>query len=58
MFTHIFHDWHFWQGTQFMCSEENAKRLYAFDNIDACINWLFLNGHKDAARSLNKAKHS
>lgn len=55
--THIFGKWHFWNGTQFMASDEDAKELYAFKDVDTCINWLFLNGHKDAARSLNKAKH-
>jgi hypothetical protein len=54
--THIFHQWHFWTGTQFMASDERTKTLMAFKDANDCINWLFLNGHKDAARSLNAAR--
>lgn len=56
MFTHIHGDWHFWQGTQFMASDEATKTLMAFDNVNECINWLFTHGHKQTARSLNDAK--
>lgn len=56
--THIHGNWHFWTGTQFMASDESTKTLRAFTDIDDCINWLFLNGHKDAARSLNAAKRA
>lgn len=55
-FSHIFEHWHFWTGTQFMASDEWSKQLLAFDDIDACINWLFVSGHRRAARSLNAAK--
>lgn len=55
-FTHICGDWHFWQGTQFMASNEAKKELHAFATIDECITWLFVNRHYMVARSLNAAK--
>lgn len=55
MFTHIAGDWHFWTGTQFMASDESTKTLLAFPDVNDCVNWLYLNGHKDTARSLNAA---
>lgn len=49
-----FGDWHAWEGVaQIMLSDESVKKLRAFDSTDDCINWLYLNGHKDAARALN-----
>lgn len=55
MFTHIHGDWHFWTGSQFMASDERTKTLLAFSGLDECVNWLWFNGHKEAARSLNAA---
>lgn len=54
MFKAIIGNWHFWIGSEFMASDENIKKLLAFKDIDECINWLFLNGHKSVARELNK----
>lgn len=46
--------WHAWQGTaKVMLSDESVKQLREFDTVDDCINWLFSNDHKDAARALN-----
>jgi len=54
-FTHG--QWHAWQGSAgVMLSDESTKQLRQFPDIGACINWLFLNGDKDTARALNKAK--
>jgi hypothetical protein len=54
-FTHS--DWHGWQSNgQFLLSDESAKRLRYFADIDTAITWLFLEGHKEAARALNTAK--
>ncbi len=50
----IFGKWHAWQGAAaVMLSNENAKNLYEFASADACINWLYVNGERDAARALN-----
>lgn len=50
-----FNNWHAWQGTaQILLSDESTKTLREFKDADHCINWLCLNGHKDAARALNK----
>lgn len=50
-----FNHWHAWQGTiQILLSDESTKTLREFKDADQCINWLFLNGHKDVARALNK----
>ena len=54
MFRAIIGEWHFWIGSEFMVSDERTKTLRAFENLDACVNWLFLNGHKAVARELNK----
>lgn len=53
---HTFKTWHFWQGTSFLASEETRKRLLSFRSIDDCINYLFLSGEKEVARSLQRAK--
>lgn len=47
--------WQAWQGTaHVILSDSNGSyELQYFDNADNCVNWLFLNGHKDAARALN-----
>lgn len=49
-----FNHWHAWQGTaQILLSNESTKTLREFESVGHCINWLFLNGHKDVARALN-----
>lgn len=49
-----FGNWHAWQGTaKVMLSDESVKQLREFETVDDCINWLFINDHKDAARALN-----
>ena len=55
---HFIHDdWHGWQGSNaFLLSDEKVKRLHSFRDTDAAITWLYLEGHRDAARALNKAK--
>lgn len=52
-----FQHWHAWtgaNGSDCLLSDENEKHLRQFSDPDAAINWLFLNGHKDAARAFNK----
>ena len=57
MISFIHGDWHGWQSNgQFLLSDESAKRLRYFANVDDAITWLFMNGAKEAARALNKAK--
>lgn len=50
------HDhWHAWQGVAgILLSDESVKKLRGFKTVDECINWLYLNDHRDAARALNK----
>jgi hypothetical protein len=56
-FTH--NDWHGWQSNgQFLLSDEKVKHLRYFADTDAAITWLYLEGHRDAARALNKSKGS
>ena len=56
MFTATIGDWHFWEGTQFMASFEPEKQLYAFNNVDDCVDYLFLEiGDRATARALNYA---
>lgn len=51
----IFNHWHAWHGTKtILLSDENKKILREFKTIDDCVNWLFFNGYRDAARNLNK----
>lgn len=49
---------HYWEGAirQIMVSDENTKTLTAHKSIDDAINYLYLNGFKDSAREINKAK--
>ena len=43
-----------WQGTAHVIVEcPGAGRLLYFDDVDMAVNWLYTNGHKPAARSLN-----
>ena len=51
----IFGDWHAWQGdAAIMLSDEGTKTLREFDSAGSAVNWLFTNGHKEAARALHK----
>lgn len=48
-------NWHAWDSVGgISLSDENTKTLRHFQDIDQCVNWLYLNGHKDAARAVNK----
>ena len=39
----IFSNWHAWQAnSSILLSDENIKKLYQFNTIDDCINWLFI----------------
>jgi len=52
-----FNNWHAWEGTSgVLLSDESVKKLRQFSTVDDAINWLFINGHKDAARALNAHK--
>lgn len=54
MKTAIYKHWHAWQATSgILLSDESAKKLRQFADIDACVNFLFLNGDKEAARAIN-----
>lgn len=51
----VFEQWHAWEsGNRVLLSDELQKKLREFEKPDDAINWLFLNGHKPAARELNK----
>lgn len=55
----IYLHWHAWQSIpskKWLLSDERTKKLRQFDDFDTMINWLYLNGHKDAARHFNKLK--
>ena len=57
MFTHVYQNWHVWESdTHILASDENTKELTCHKSLDDCINWLYLNRSKDAARSLTIAK--
>lgn len=52
-----FQHWHAWvsfNGKNILLSDENEKHLRQFPTTDDVINWLYLEGYKDAARALNK----
>lgn len=54
----IFEQWHAWQNDnpfhpRILLSDESTKKLTEFMTTDETINWLFVNGHKPAARALN-----
>lgn len=52
-----FNNWHAWAGTAgILLSNETTKHLQQFKTIDDVINWLFLNGERDAARYFNGEK--
>ena len=47
--------WHCWQGSgAILLSNENTKHIRSFPDTDAAINWLFVSGHKPAARQLHE----
>lgn len=47
--------WHAWDTHNgVMLSDEGSKTLRHFTDIDQCVNWLYLNGDKPAAREINK----
>lgn len=49
-------DIHAWESNgQWLVSFEATKRLLSFPTKVDAINWLYLNGHKDAARALHHA---
>jgi hypothetical protein len=49
-----FEHWHAWQGTaHILLSDEDKKELRYFKDTVTCINWLWLEGHKEASRALN-----
>ena len=53
--THEFKEWHTWTVTKgCLVSNENTKKLIRFDELDDVINYLWIEGARDAARSLNK----
>lgn len=53
--TFAHNNWHAWTGTaHVLLSDEGTKSLRYFTSWDACINWLYVNDHKVAARALNK----
>lgn len=41
-----------WQGTAHVIIDVDGSLVYVTTDDDA-VNWLYLNGHKDAARALN-----
>lgn len=51
----IFNNWHAWESNgKILLSNEDTKELRQFNNTDECINWLFVNDNKPAARALNQ----
>lgn len=55
MISLITHEFHVWQSEprQVMLSNEDTKELLDFTSFDACINWLYLNGAREASRDLH-----
>lgn len=52
--TAIHGDWHIWKGhCAWLVSDEATKSLKSFMDLDEAINWLYLRGHKEAARYFN-----
>lgn len=50
----IYQNWHAWESNgRVLLSDESVKKLRDFGTPDDCINWLFTNDQKDAARALN-----
>lgn len=49
--------WHAWQGTaHVLLSDEATGQLTYYSAVDEAINSLWLAGHREAARELNKHK--
>lgn len=48
--------WQAWQGTAHVLLSDSSGvyQLGYFATVDDAINWLYGNGHRDAARALNK----
>ena len=46
----------YWQSkpNQWLVSYEDIKKLMEFETLDDVINYLYLDGHKEAARELNR----
>lgn len=58
MTTATYANWHAWEnGNPFaprvLLSDEDIKQLRYFHTWDDAINWLYLNGNKEAARAIN-----
>jgi hypothetical protein len=52
--------WHIWTNTQgrlIVNGPDADNRFRDFATVDDGINWLFLTGHQEIARFVNKAKH-
>lgn len=46
--------WHAWPSNgAVQLSDEDNKELRQFASLDDTVNWLYTNGHKEAARALN-----
>lgn len=53
----IYGKFHAWESnSKILLSNEETKHLREFASLDDCINFLFLNGDKEAARALNLHK--
>lgn len=53
----IYQNWHAWTGNaSILLSDEDTKTLRSFPSVDDAITWLYLEGHKGAARALNATK--
>lgn len=49
-----FQQWHIWQGTaDILVSDQTSDELRYFRTVDDVVNWLYLEGHKEAARAFN-----
>lgn len=55
MLSLIYGKWHMWQAANFLISDEDKKTLHSFPDVDHAVNWLWLNGEKEASRALNNA---
>lgn len=55
MKTAKFKNWSAWDATSgVLLSDDDIAKLRAFPSWDDVVNWLYINGHKEAARSINK----
>lgn len=53
-------DLHYWYGTgdKLIVSHEyelSRHTLWSFEDVEECVNYLFLNGFKQSAREINQA---